>query len=80
MTRDEAYLEKAVGRYAPEQGAAVFSLVVYPRWVRFFFPEGVAIDDPYVHGLMTQALKVAGADLKAGTGKVVLRSKISTSG
>ncbi|MGH9237217.1 MAG: hypothetical protein ACRD3G_04180 [Vicinamibacterales bacterium] len=32
--------------FAPERGAPVFSLVVYPRWVRFFFLEGVAIDDP----------------------------------
>ena len=33
--------------FAPaERGAAVFSLVLYPRWVRFFFLEGVAIDDP----------------------------------
>ena len=32
---------------APEAGgAAVFSLVLYPRWVRFFFLEGVALDDP----------------------------------
>ena len=33
--------------FAPaERGAPVFSLVLYPRWVRFFFLEGVAIDDP----------------------------------
>jgi hypothetical protein len=33
--------------FAPaERGSAVFSLVLYPRWVRFFFLEGVAIDDP----------------------------------
>jgi hypothetical protein len=33
--------------FAPEErGAPVFSLVLYPRWVRFFFLEGVAIDDP----------------------------------
>ena len=33
--------------FAPASGgAAVFSLVLYPRWVRFFFLEGVAIDDP----------------------------------
>jgi hypothetical protein len=24
----------------------VFSIVVYPRWVRFFFLEGIALDDP----------------------------------
>jgi len=140
MTRDEAYLDKAIGRYSPEvaataraglkklrarfpgarrlvyerrrslpigfapdRGSAVFSLVLYPRWVRFFFLEGVAIDDPdrrlegngsqvrsirvdaratifddpYISGLMTQALKLAGADMKAGRGQVVLRSKIS---
>jgi hypothetical protein len=27
-------------------GAAVFSVVLYPRWVRFFFLEGVALEDP----------------------------------
>lgn len=140
MAGERAYLEKAIGRYAPEvaataraglkklrarfpgarqlvyerrqslpigfapadRGGAVFSLVLYPRWVRFFFLEGVAIDDPegrlegtgnqvrsirvteraailddpYIHGLMAQALKLAGADLKAGRGQVVLKSKI----
>ena len=90
--------------FAPERGSAVFSLVLYPRWVRFFFLEGVAIDDPdgrlegtgsqvrsilleeraailddpYIRGLMAQALKVAGADLKTGSGQVVLKSKIAT--
>jgi hypothetical protein len=91
--------------FAPsERGPAVFSLVLYPRWVRFFFLEGVAIDDPvrrlegtgsqvrsirvderaailddpYIRGLMAQALKVAGADLKTGSGQVMLRSKIAT--
>jgi hypothetical protein len=91
--------------FAPaERGAAVFSLVLYPRWVRFFFLEGVAIDDPegrlegtgsqvrsirvdaraailddpYIRGLMAQALKVAGANLKTGRGQVVLRSKMAT--
>jgi hypothetical protein len=81
---EKAYLEKAIGRYAPpvaataraglkklrarfpgarlvvyerrqslpigfapaQGGSAVFSLVLYPRWVRFFFLEGVALDDP----------------------------------
>jgi len=81
---EEAYLDKAIGRYSPavaataraglrnlrarlpgarlivyerrqslpiafapaQGGSAVFSLVLYPRWVRFFFLEGVAIDDP----------------------------------
>jgi hypothetical protein len=139
---EEAYLDKAIGRYLPEvaataraglkklrarfpgarqlvyerrqslpigfapaeRGSPVFSLVLYPRWVRFFFLEGVAIDDPegrlegtgsqvrsirvderaailddpYIRGLMAQALKVAGADLKTGSGQVVLKSKIAT--
>ena len=84
MAREEAYLDKAIGRYSPEvaataraglkklharfpgarqlvydrrqslsigfapseRGSPVFSLVLYPRWVRFFFLEGVAIHDP----------------------------------
>jgi hypothetical protein len=143
MAGEHAYLEKAIGRYAPEvaatareglkklrarfpgarqpvyerrqslvigfapadDGAAVFSLVLYPRWVRFFFLEGVAIDDPegrlegtgnqvrsirvteraailddpYIRGLMTQALKVAGADLRTGRGRIVLKSKMDRS-
>ena len=89
--------------FAPaERGSPVFSLVLYARWVRFFFLEGVAIDDPegrlegtgnqvrsirlderaailddrYIRGLMAQALKVAGADLKTGPGKVILKSRI----
>jgi hypothetical protein len=141
MAGERAYLDRAIGRYAPEVaataraglkklrtrfpgarqpvydrrrslvigfapadgGAAVFSLVLYPRWVRFFFLEGVAIDDPegrlegtgnqvrsvrvteraailddpYIGGLMAQALKVAGADLKTGRGQIVLKSKIA---
>ena len=91
--------------FAPaERGSPVFSLVLYPRWVRFFFLEGVAIDDlkgrlegtgnqvrsirvderaailddPYIRGLMAQALKVAGADLKTGRGQIVLKSKIAS--
>ena len=90
--------------FAPaERGSSVFSLVLYPRWVRFFFLEGVAIDDPegrlegdgnqvrslrldqkaavldepYIRGLMAQALKVAGVDLKKGKGQVELRSTIA---
>jgi hypothetical protein len=90
--------------FAPaEGGSAVFSLVLYPRWVRFFFLEGVALDDPqrrlegdgsqvrsirldqhaailddpYVRGLMAQALNAAGVDLKAGDGRVVLKSKVT---
>lgn len=31
--------------FGPEK-SAVFSIVLYPRWVRFFFLEGVAIEDP----------------------------------
>jgi len=84
VRRNDAYLDKAIGRYLPavamtartaleklrarfpgarllvferrqslpigiappERGSAVFSLVLYPRWVRFFFLEGVALDDP----------------------------------
>jgi len=82
--REDAYLDRAIGRYSPtvaatarialkklrarfpgarqlvyerrqslpiglappERGSAVFSLVLYPRWVRFFFLEGAALDDP----------------------------------
>jgi hypothetical protein len=91
--------------FAPsERGSAVFSLVLYPRWVRFFFLEGAELDDPegrlegtgnqvrsirvderagilddpYIRRLMAQALKVAGADLRKGDGRVVLKSKVST--
>ena len=33
--------------FAPAgRGTPVFSVVLYPRWVRFFFFEGVALDDP----------------------------------
>ena len=138
MTRDEAYLDKAIDRYTPEvaaiaraalrklrarypgarqmvyerrqslpigfapseRGSAVFSVVLYPRWVRFFFLEGAAIDDPerrlegtgnqvrsirldsgaavldnpYIRGLMAQALKIVGANLKSGRGGIVLKS------
>jgi hypothetical protein len=35
-----------IGMAPAERGSAIFSLVLYPRWVRFFFLEGVAIDDP----------------------------------
>ena len=35
------------------------------------------LDDPYSRGLMTQALKVADADLKSGRGQVVLKSKVA---
>jgi hypothetical protein len=144
VSREEAYLEKAIGRYSPdvattaraglkklrkmfpgarqfvferrqalpigfapaERGSPVFSVALYPRWVRFFFLEGVAIDDPegrlegsgnqvrsirldqkaailddrYIRGLMTQALKVAGADLTKGEGQVVLKSTLATNG
>jgi hypothetical protein len=141
-TTEAAYLEKAIGRYAPEVaataraglkklrarfpgarqlvydrrqslpigfapalgGSPVFSLVLYPRWVRFFFLEGVAIDDPdgrlegtgsqvrsirlderaailddpYIRGLMAQALDVAGADLKKGRGRIELKTTIAS--
>ena len=74
-------------------------MVLYPRWVRFFFLEGVVLDDPqgrlegsgsqvrslrlddaatlddpYVRGLMAQALKDAGVNLKTGRGQVILKS------
>jgi hypothetical protein len=91
--------------FAPaERGSPVFSLVLYARWVRFFFLEGVAIDDPegrlegtgnqvrsirlderatvlddpYVRGLMAQALKVAGVSLRTGRGQIVLKSRIES--
>ena len=144
MGGEEAYLEKAIGRYSPEvaatartglkklrhrypgarqlvyerrqslpigfapaaAGAPVFSLVLYPRWVRFFFLEGTGIDDPegrlegagnqvrsirvdrdaailddpYICGLMAQAVKLARADLTVGTGEVILKSKIGGAG
>ena len=28
-------------------GGALFSIVIYPRWVRFFFLEGIALHDPH---------------------------------
>jgi hypothetical protein len=140
VAADEAHLDKAIGRYAPdvaatarigleklrtlypgarrlvyerrgslpiglaaERGSGVFSLVLYPRWVRFFFLEGAAIDDPegrlegggnqvrsirldpraeilddpYIRGLMRQALNNAGADLKKGSGAIVFKSRIA---
>jgi hypothetical protein len=90
--------------FAPAGRGAIFSLVLYPRWVRFFFLEGAAIDDPdgrlegtgsqvrsirldehaailddpYIRGLMAQALKVAGADLKKGRAQIVLKTTIAT--
>ena len=91
--------------FAPaESGGAVFSVVLYPRWVRFFFLEGIALDDPdgrlegsgnqvrsirvdenakilddpYIRGLMAQAVKVAAADLTRGAGQVVLKSKLNS--
>lgn len=93
--------------FAPaERGSPVFSIVVYPRWVRFFFLEGFALDDPdgrlegkgnqvrsirldkdaavldepYIRGLMAQALKVAGVDMKKGKGQVELRSTLALPG
>jgi len=93
--------------FAPAAGgAAVFSLVLYPRWVRFFFLEGIALDDSkgrlegsgsqvrslrvderaailddsYIRGLIDQAVKIAGADLRTGAGRIVLKSKLGASG
>ena len=90
-----------IGFVPADRGGAVFSLVLYPRSVRFFFVEGVmvddpegrlegggnqvrslrldgratALDDPYVRGLIAQALKLAGTSLKAGPpGEIVIRS------
>lgn len=89
-----------VGFAPAEHGSPIFSLVLYPRWVRFFFLEGVAIDDPegrlegggsqvrsirlddraailddpYIRGLIAQALTVAGANLKTGRGRIVLKT------
>lgn len=36
----------AIGFAPAQRGGPVFSIVLYPRWVRFFFFEGVALDDP----------------------------------
>jgi hypothetical protein len=135
----EAYLDRAIARYAPEvaaiaraglkkmrklypgarvlvydrrgslpigfgpmEGSAVFSIVLYPRWVRFFFLEGAVmedpekrlegdgkqvrslrldedakvLDDPYIRGLMAQALKIAAVEMKKGSGEVVLKSTL----
>ena len=90
--------------FAPAgRGSPIFSLVLYPRWVRFFFLEGVALDDPdsrlegtgsqvrsirldehaailddpYIVGLMSQALKMAGVDLRKGRGQIVLKTTIA---
>jgi hypothetical protein len=91
-----------IGLAPADRGGALLSVVLYPRWVRFFFLEGVALDDPegrlegtgrqvrslridgdaaalddpYVRGLITQATKVAGVNLKAGAGEVVLKSTL----
>ena len=81
MAGEEAYLDRAIGRYSPTvaataraalgklrarfpgarqsvyerrqslpigfapaaRGSAVFSLVLYPRWVRFFFLDGATL-------------------------------------
>jgi hypothetical protein len=90
--------------FAPaERGSAVFSIVLYPRWVRLFFLEGIALadpdgrlegsgnqvrsirldsgaavlDEPYVRGLMAQALQLAGVNLRKGKGQVELRSTLA---
>ena len=89
--------------FAPGAGGSpVFSIVLYPRWVRFFFLEGVALEDPegrlegsgnqvrsirldaaaailddrYILGLIAQAVKMAGVDLRAGKSEVVLKSTV----
>ena len=141
MAGERAYLEKAIGRYAPtvaataraalkklrkrfpgarqlvyerrrllpigfapaDRGGAVFSVVLYPRWVRFFFLDGATLDDPdgrlegagnqvrsirldeaaavlddpHIRKLMVQALKQAGADLKKGRARVIVKSTIA---
>ncbi|MEI9813539.1 MAG: hypothetical protein WDO18_13230 [Acidobacteriota bacterium] len=82
--------------------SALFSIVLYTRWVRFFFLEGVLLEDPerrlegdgnqvrsirldegaavlndpYIRGLVAQAIKEAGVDLKKGRGQIVLKSTI----
>jgi len=35
------------------------------------------LDDPYIRGLMAQALDVAGADLKKGRGRIELKTTIA---
>ena len=91
-----------IGIASAKDGAAPFSVVLYPRWVRFFFLEGAAIDDPerrlegtgnqvrsirldaaaailddpYLRRLMSQAVTIAGADLKSGRREVVLKSTL----
>ncbi len=32
--------------FAPAGGSPLFSVVLYQRWVRFFFLEGIALEDP----------------------------------
>lgn len=36
-----------IGIASSSGGGAVFSVVLYPRWVRLFFLQGVELDDPY---------------------------------
>lgn len=89
--------------FAPaEGGGAIFSLVLYPRWVRFFFLNGATLDDPRgrlegsgaqvrsirlddnaavlddtdIRRLITQALKQSGADLRRGTGQLIVKSRL----
>jgi len=92
-----------IGLAPAGRGGAIFSVVLYPRWVRFFFLEGVALDDPdgrlegdgnqvrsirlddraavlddpYIKGLMAQAVEVAGVDFAEGRGEIVLKSTIA---
>jgi hypothetical protein len=35
------------------------------------------LDDPYIRGLMAEALKVSVKDLKKGSGEVVLKSTVT---
>jgi hypothetical protein len=89
--------------FAPADGGSLFSIVLYPRWVRFFFLEGVllndpegrlegkgnqvrslrvegsaeVLDDPYIAGLIDQALAEARVDMRSGKAEVVIKSKIS---
>jgi hypothetical protein len=37
--------------------------------------QSLPIDDPYICGLMAQAVKIARADLTVGAGQVILQSK-----
>ena len=70
-TREEVYLDKAINRYSPDVATTVRAGL---KKLRARFP---VLDDPYIRGLMTQALRLAAADLRAGRGQVVPKSKIA---